>query len=64
MIRRIGDQAVEETKRELLQAATAPMETSEKDSYELQRIRVAQSVLRNGKASSMEEALQMVDEAI
>jgi hypothetical protein len=45
-------------------SASDPQETSEKDSYESQRIRVAQSVLQNGKASSMEEALQMVDEAI
>lgn len=64
MIRRIGDLAMEETKRELQSTASAPKETSETRSHESQREMAAQSVLRNGKASSIEEARKMVDEAI
>ena len=45
-------------------SASVPMETSEKTSHELQMEQVAQSVLRDGLASSIEEARKMVDEAI
>lgn len=45
-------------------SASAPMETSETRSHESQREMAAQSVLQRGLASSMEEALKMVDEAI
>jgi len=44
--------------------ASVPMDTSEKTSHELQMEQVAQSVLRDGLASSIEEARKMVDEAI
>jgi len=44
--------------------ASDPNQTSEKTSHELQMERVAESLLRDGLASSIEEARKMVDEAI
>lgn len=45
-------------------SASAPMETSETRSHESRREMAAQSVLRDGLASTIEEARKMVDEAI
>lgn len=64
MIRRIGDQAMEETKRDLQATASDPKETSNTRSHESRREMAAQSILRDGLASSIEEARKMVDEAI
>ena len=64
MIRRIGDLAMEETKQEMHAAASSQQAKSETISHASQREMAAQSVLRNGKASSIEEARKLVDEAI
>jgi hypothetical protein len=64
MIRRIGDLATEQVRQEIQSSALDPKETSEKTSHALQMEQVAQSVLRNGKASTIEEARKMLDEAI
>ena len=66
LIREVGDKATEQVRQEMLAQATAssPAQNSETKSHALQREMAAQSVLQRGLASSMEEALQMVDDAI
>jgi hypothetical protein len=64
MIRRIGDLAMEETKQEMAQPSASKQQNSETLSHASQREMAAQSVLRDGLASTIEEARKMVDEAI
>ena len=66
LIRRVGDLASEQVRQEMKTQATASSQQpkSEPKSHELQMEQVAQSVLRDGLASSIEEARKMVDEAI
>ena len=64
LIRRVGDLATEQIQQEYKATASTPLETSETRSHESQREMAAQSVLRDGLASSIEEARKMVDEAI
>jgi hypothetical protein len=65
MIRRIGDLAMEETKREMAQPpASETQKSSGLLSHATRREMSAQMVLRDGLASSIEEARKMVDEAI
>jgi len=65
LIRQVGDLATEQVRQEMAQPSASSIKKSSVPlSYESQREMAAQSVLRNGKASTIEEARTMVDEAI
>ncbi len=68
LIREVGDKATEQVRQEIERTksprALSQQPKSETLSHESQREMAAQSVLQNGKAATIEEARQMVDEAI
>ena len=66
LIREVGDKATAQVRQEMQAqlSASSQQTNSETLSHEEQREMAAQSVLRNGKASTIEEAQKMVDEAI